>query len=155
MRQWSGGRLRLRVGKTEYALTSHGRGFGLVLTDGADAERARFVDHRLRGDQLLAQGRTFTFTDDDEHLTDEQGERPASFTPRKGAVRVVLVDVHAPLGLDADDDTLITLFAAVIVLLRRLPARPPKRFGLDSGKAWESRDVWVAGALTGHADGSF
>ena len=149
VRQWLRGKLRLTLGPDTFDLEPNGRGFGLVLLTPDEHERARFVDRRLRGDHIVTGRRELAFTDDDEHLQDEAGTRLASFTPKRGSGRVVVVEVHD------EDDAVLLAFAATIVLLRRLPARPSKRFGLDSGKAHEGRDLWVAGAITGHADGGF
>jgi hypothetical protein len=149
VRQWRRGKLRLTLGSETFDLEPNGRGFGLLLLTEDEQERARFVDRRLRGDHILTGERELSFTDDDEHLEAADGTRLASFTPKRGSGRVVVIAVHD------EDDPVVVAFAATIVLLRRLPARPPKRTGLDSAEAWENRGHWVAGAMTGHADGGF
>lgn len=158
VRMWTDGEIRLSLGERELRMRPDGRGHGLTLSDAAkDAPTlARFEDRRLRGDLLHAGERTFSFTDDDEHLCDEQGARLATFTARAPAPRnrVVLADLLAPLGLGEEEGAVLA-FAAVIVLLRRLPATSPRRFGMDGGRAAPGQGVWIAGALGGHADGSF
>jgi hypothetical protein len=137
------GILRLTVGGREFTIKPDGRGHGVMLVAADETVVARFVDRRFRGDQLLTGDRTLTFEGKDEHLADDGGARLASFTPRAGATRVVLVDVLAEEAIE------VLAFAAVIVVLRRLPANPAKRFGLSGGRAPGRADLWIADAVSG------